>query len=58
MIISPLVKIEVEKTRKMEGLLSNEYRHAHTYATLRKKLPDAKSRDIGLCVELVVYGLL
>ena len=58
MNISPLVKIQVECTRQMNGLLSNEYRHAHTYATLRKKLPNEASRDIGLCIELVVYGLL
>ena len=56
--IAPIVRSVVEDTNKMEGLLSNEYRHAHTYATLRKRLPNVPSRDIGLCIELVIYGIL
>lgn len=56
--IVSLVKEEVQRTSEMEGLLSNEFRHAHTYATLKKKLPHSNSRDIGLCIELVVNGKL
>jgi inosine/xanthosine triphosphate pyrophosphatase family protein len=52
------VNIIVEKVRNTPGLRSNEYRHSHAYATLKKKLPTAKSRDIGLCIELVIYGLI
>lgn len=52
------VKIVVDMVNNMQGLLSNEYRHAHAYATLKKRLPNAKSRDIGLCIEMVIYGLI
>jgi hypothetical protein len=57
-LISSLIKTEVTETSAMQGLYSNEYRHSHTYAALKKNLPDVKSRDIGLGIELVLYGLL
>lgn len=55
--IIPQVREVVEATAAMPGLLSNEYRHAHTYATLRKRLPDVPSRTIGLAIEAVIYGI-
>jgi hypothetical protein len=54
----PVVKEVVENTSNMEGLLSNEYRHSHTYATLIKRIPEAKGREVGLCIEMVINGLL
>jgi hypothetical protein len=56
--ITPAIREVVSKTSGMEGLLSNEYRHSHSYATLRKRIPEAESRDIGLGIELVIYGLI
>ena len=45
---------EVSKTAAMDGLLSNEYRHAHTYATLMKRLPGVAGRHIGLAIEMAI----
>lgn len=57
MAILPVVREVVEATGAMPGLLSNEYRHAHTYATLKKRLPDVPSKLIGLAIEVVVNGV-
>ena len=54
--ILPEVNEEVEKTAAMQGLLSNEYRHSHTYATLKKRLPDSDGKNIGLAIEVVLNG--
>lgn len=54
--ILPVAQEEVDKTAALQGLLSNEYRHAHTYATLKKRLPDVAGKHVGLAIEVVLNG--
>jgi len=55
--ILPEVAAVVNATDGIDGVLSNEYKHAHAYATIKKQYPDIKSKHIGLAIEMVINGI-
>jgi hypothetical protein len=53
-----LVKKAIEVTKetdKIPGLISNEYRHCHSYGTLLKRNPNSRHRDIGMAIEIAMF---
>ena len=47
----------INNTDSIDCVLSNEYKHAHTYSILRKKFPDMNAKHIGLAIEMVINGI-
>ncbi len=45
---------QVKNTNTIKDMVSSEYKHAHTYAFLKKNFPNTNTKDIGLAIEIAL----